>query len=63
MKIIGHRGAAGLELENTLPSIRMAIELGVDGVEFDVRITADRQLVLCHDDNTSRMSNVDKKIA
>ncbi len=62
MKIIGHRGAAGLELENTLASLRKAKELGVDGIEFDVRITKDRQLVLCHDPDTDRVSNQNLKI-
>lgn len=63
MKIIGHRGAAGLELENTLASIRRAIELGVDGVEIDVRMTADNQLVLCHDPDLSRVSQSRLKVA
>ena len=57
MKIIGHRGAAGLELENTLASLQKAQELGVAGIEFDVRLTSDRQLVLCHDADLSRVSN------
>lgn len=56
MKVIGHRGAAGLELENTLASLRRAKDLGVDGIEFDVRLTSDRQLVLCHDADLSRVS-------
>lgn len=63
MKIIGHRGAAGLELENTLASLRLAKELGVDGIEFDVRLTGDRQLVLCHDADLARVSGNKIKIA
>jgi glycerophosphoryl diester phosphodiesterase len=59
MKIIGHRGAAGLALENTLPSIELARLLGVDTIEFDVRKTADDQLVLCHDVDLSRISGSD----
>ncbi len=51
MKIIGHRGAAGLALENTAASIKAALETGADTVEIDVRKTKDNQLVLCHDDN------------
>jgi len=35
MLIYGHRGAAGLAPENTIESIRTALALGVDGVEFD----------------------------
>ncbi len=62
MRIIGHRGAAGLELENTLASLQRAKDLGVDGVEFDVRLTADRQLVLCHDGDLSRTATKSAKI-
>ena len=34
--VIGHRGARGHVAENTLPSIKKAMELGVDGIEIDV---------------------------
>lgn len=57
MKIIGHRGAAGLALENTVESIRAATTAGVDAVEFDIRVTADHQLVLVHDKHTGRVSS------
>ncbi len=56
MKIIGHRGAAGLALENTVESIRAATSAGVDAVEFDIRVTSDQQLVLVHDKHTGRVS-------
>ncbi|HTE21522.1 MAG TPA: glycerophosphodiester phosphodiesterase [Candidatus Limnocylindria bacterium] len=56
MKIIGHRGAAGLALENTLQSIRSAIRSNVDAVEIDVRLTKDHHLVLSHDVHTGRVS-------
>jgi glycerophosphoryl diester phosphodiesterase len=42
---IGHRGAAALAPENTIESVRAAVEAGVDGVEFDVR----PRLVVRHD--------------
>ena len=45
----GHRGAKGLVVENTLSSFRAAFDAGVTGVELDVRLTADRQLVVWHD--------------
>lgn len=57
MKIIGHRGAAGLALENTLEAIYAAKAAGVDAVEFDIRLTKDGRLVLCHDANLSRISS------
>lgn len=49
MKIIGHRGAAGLAPENTLASFRAAIKHGVDAMELDVRVTKDHHVVIHHD--------------
>lgn len=63
MKIIGHRGAAGLAPENTLAAIRAGVKAGADFIEFDVRQTRDGQLVLCHDPGLSRTFNIDKKVA
>ncbi len=57
MKIIAHRGASGLALENTLESIKIALELDVDAIEFDIRKTKDNKLVLLHDDNTGRVAD------
>lgn len=56
MKIIGHRGAAGLALENTLESLKAGIASGVDALEFDVRLTKDKFVVLCHDPSLARVS-------
>ena len=47
--IVGHRGMSG-RAENSLEAFAAAIALGVDAVEFDVRRTADGQLVAWHDD-------------
>ena len=63
MKIIGHRGAAGLAPENTLAGIRAALEAGVDAIEFDIRKTLDGELVLCHDKSLLRTYGVDKIIS
>ncbi len=49
MLIIGHRGASGLEPENTLESLRAGLKAGADMLEFDVRLTADDIPVLSHD--------------
>jgi glycerophosphoryl diester phosphodiesterase len=46
---IGHRGAAGYERENTLDSFRRAIDLGVNYIETDLRLTADGVIILNHD--------------
>ncbi len=61
-KIIGHRGAAGLELENTATSIERAIHLGVSAVEIDLRLTKDDKLVVCHDSDLARIANDPRKI-
>jgi glycerophosphoryl diester phosphodiesterase len=47
--IIGHKGAPTVEAENTVASFARARELGADGVELDVRRTADGHLVVWHD--------------
>lgn len=46
---IGHRGAAGTHPENTMVSFRRALELGAQGIEFDVHRTQDGHLVVIHD--------------
>ncbi|MCD6529306.1 glycerophosphodiester phosphodiesterase [Candidatus Bathyarchaeota archaeon] len=57
IKVTGHRGASGLEPENTLRSIRKAIELGVDQVEVDVHLTRDCEIVVIHDDKVDRTTD------
>ena len=52
----GHRGAAGQEPENTLRSIRKALELGANGIEVDVHL-ADDHLIVIHDDTLDRTTN------
>jgi glycerophosphoryl diester phosphodiesterase len=49
MKIIGHRGARGLAPENTIASLRKALEHHVDELEFDARVTRDNVVILHHD--------------
>lgn len=55
-KIIGHRGAAGLALENTIEAIHAGLKAGVHAIEFDVHATRDGQLVVCHDPHLARVS-------
>lgn len=50
MLVIGHRGASKAFPENTLAAFQGAIDQGADGIELDVRRTADGALVLRHDD-------------
>lgn len=55
-KIIGHRGSKGDVMENTLESILHAINLGVDGVEFDVSRCYTGEIVLFHDETLDRLA-------
>lgn len=50
MKIIGHRGAKGLAPENTLAALKKGLACGVDGLEFDVAVSADGIPFLQHND-------------
>ncbi|HEX7036657.1 MAG TPA: glycerophosphodiester phosphodiesterase family protein [Pseudomonadales bacterium] len=54
--VVGHRGAAGLAPENTLPSFRRAYACGVSAVELDV-YQVDGELVVIHDDTLERTTN------
>lgn len=54
---IGHRGAGAYEPENTIRSFKKALEIGVDAIELDVRLTKDREVVVVHDPKVDRISN------
>src|ERR1700684_667713 len=55
--LLGHRGARAEKSvpENTPASFDLALAHGCDGFEFDVRLSADGQAVICHDPTTRRM--------
>ena len=55
--LIGHRGASAYAPENTLMAFALAAEQGVDGIEFDVQLSADEQLVIIHDAQVDRVSD------
>ena len=55
--VLGHRGICAKYPENTIPSFKAAIELGVDLIEFDVNMTKDGQLVVIHDNDIARTSD------
>ncbi len=56
--VFAHRGANSFAPENSLAAFRKAIELGCDGIELDVRYTADGNVVVFHDRHTFRMTGV-----
>jgi len=57
MLIIGHRGAAELAPENTLKSVQVAIDSGIDMVEIDIALCRTGETVLMHDDKVDRCTN------
>ncbi len=57
MQIWAHRGARTLAPENTIEAFKKAIELGADGIELDVQMTADGKLVVIHDETLHRVSD------
>lgn len=62
--VIGHRGNSGHFPENTIESISSCFHIpGVMGAEFDVQMTRDGEIVIFHDDDTSRFSDDKNKIA
>src|SRR3954470_18661165 len=54
---VGHRGASAYAPENTVAAFDEAVRLGAKGVEFDLRITADGNLVVLHDATVDRTTN------
>ena len=53
--LLGHRGAKGYAPENTIEAFELALQHGCDGFEFDVRLTADGQAVICHNPKFNRI--------
>jgi glycerophosphoryl diester phosphodiesterase len=54
---IGHRGAMGHEMENTLASLQKAMDLGVDMMEIDVFKIKSGELVVFHDETIDRLTH------
>lgn len=57
MKIYAHRGSAGTHPENTMAAFNEAARLDIYGVELDVHLTKDDELVVIHDESINRTSN------
>jgi len=58
LRLYAHRGASAEAPENTLPSFRRALEIGVDALELDVHMTRDGHPIVSHDPTAQRMANV-----
>lgn len=57
VKVYAHRGASAYAPENTLPAFKLAEEQGADGIELDVHLTKDGELVVIHDEKLDRTTN------
>ena len=55
--VVGHRGNAAHAPENTIESFRQAVDIGVDALELDVRLSADGHVVVIHDPILDRTTN------
>lgn len=55
--VFGHRGAAGIAPENTMPSYALALALGADVLELDVHASCDGEIVVMHDPTLERTTN------
>ncbi len=62
IKVWAHRGASAYAPENTLPAFQKAIELGADGVELDVHLSRDGEVMVCHDDTVERCTGQKGKV-
>ena len=54
---IAHRGAKGYEPENTLKSFQKALDLNADGIELDVHLSSDGDIIVIHDETIDRTTN------
>lgn len=61
-RICAHRGFNTVAPENSLPAFGAAIALGADEIEFDLRVTADGEIVVIHDPTVDRTSNGTGKV-
>ena len=57
IQVYGHRGASAYAPENTLISFQKAIEMKADGVELDIQLSKDGEIVVIHDETIDRTSN------
>jgi glycerophosphoryl diester phosphodiesterase len=61
--IVGHRGAPDCAPENTMASFREGVQQGADIIELDVRLSADQQIVVFHDESLDRTTDGNGSLA
>lgn len=60
--IYAHRGASSQAPENTMAAFKKAVESGAGGIELDVHMTIDGELVVIHDESIERTSDGSGKV-
>ncbi len=60
--ILGHRGASAHAPENTMAAFQHAMDCGADGIEFDVKLTRDDEIIIIHDLTVDRTTNGKGKV-
>jgi glycerophosphoryl diester phosphodiesterase len=61
--IVAHRGDKSCAPENTLSAFKLAVEKRADAVEFDVKLTADGQVIVLHDQTVDRTTSGSGNVA
>ena len=55
--VLAHRGYSAKAPENTMAAFELALAVGADGIELDVHMTRDGEIVVIHDDTLDRTTN------
>ena len=57
IQVCAHRGASGTHPENTIAAFRQALDIGCEMIEFDLRVSADGEVVVIHDADADRTTD------
>ncbi|MGN0906959.1 MAG: glycerophosphodiester phosphodiesterase [Bullifex sp.] len=63
MKVLAHRGFSGVYPENTMLSFEKAVQAGADGIELDVHLSKDGEVMIIHDEALKRTAGVDGAVS
>ena len=63
MRVIAHRGWSGKYPENTMLAFRKAVEAGCDGIELDVHLSKDGEVMIIHDEALKRTSGMNGAVS
>ena len=63
MDIIAHRGLSGIYPENTMLAFSKAAEAGADGIELDVHLSSDGEVMIIHDESLRRTAGIDASVS